>query len=115
MGLNKMEHDYTTQFTYYRVPSNLTIPGKGKPHPAFLIRYVRSEGFLENDFPPDRDFTNISPHSRGGKVYCNIEDKTGCAASGIANCSYSDNFCYKIGREIALDRAKKQLKEKETK
>ena len=110
-----MEHDYTIQFAYYRVPRNYRIPHKGKPHPAFLIRYVRSEGFLDTDFPPNRDFTRISPHSRGGKVCCYIGNETGCAASGIANCSYADNFCYKIGREIALGRAKKQLKEKETK
>ena len=114
MGLNKMETDisnYQVSFEYLRIPNHYcySVPNKGKPKSGHLYRYKRGIGFSKNGF------YNYRPLSKGGQVICSIGNENGRSAFGIANCSYSDNFCYKIGREIALGRAKKQLKEKETK
>ena len=100
--------DYRTYFEYFRVPEGFDIPKKGKPASRDLIKYFRGEGF---DEPYVKE---ALPSSKGGQVCCSIGDETGTAAYGVANCSYADNFCYKIGREIALGRAKKQLEKRRT-
>ena len=102
--------DYTTKFQYFRVPDKYELPSKGKPNPYFLSLYERGKGFNSTHNK------TIPPTSKGGYVNCHVFDSDGILiASASANCSYSDNFCYKIGREIALGRAKKQLEKKETK
>ena len=103
-----MESDYRIRFQYFRIPSRYDLPNKGKPALCRLSLYERGKGFkiINKTFPPT---------SKGGAVFCDILDKGGSLlAQGVADCSYADNFNYKIGREIALGRAKKQL-EKETK
>lgn len=43
---------------------------------------------------------------RGGSTICRIKNASGNTIGiGVAKCSASDNFCKKIGRKIALDRA----------
>ena len=103
-----MESNYI-RFEYFRIPEVFDTPKKGTPTSRDLIRYFRGDGFEE---PYVKD---VSPLSKGGRVYCSIGEETGIGAFGISNCSFSDNFCYKIGREIALGRAKKQLEKRRNK
>ncbi len=43
---------------------------------------------------------------RGGKTICSILNAEGTILGmGIANCNKVDNFCKKVGRKVALDRA----------
>lgn len=88
------------QYKYYRIPyvSTINIPEKGRPHSVHLHHYVRGEGFASIS-------GRMSPRSKGGKVICTITTKDGEEHAGEAYCSCSDNFCYKLGREISLGRA----------
>ena len=38
-----------------------------------------------------------------------VETSDGCVAEGVAECSPRDNYCRRLGREIALGRALKEL------
>jgi len=110
--VNKMESDYKTKFQYFRIPDIYELPDKGKPEVYHLSLYERGNGFIDENATTSR---TVPPTSKGGHVTCRILDNNGdLIAYGNANCSYADNFCYRIGREIALGRAKKQL-ERETK
>ena len=107
--------DYSrTRFQYYRIPSKYGTPNKGKPDSRVLHLYERGKGFKEQTLIP----YNV-PNSKGGMVICELlmknEDGTYDMVFGVADCSYADNFCYKIGREIALGRAKKQLEKRRNK
>ncbi len=55
-----------------------------------------------------RNFHPFKPQTKGGKTYCKIltEDEQ---FVGFAYCSDKDNYCYKIGRELAFERAKQQM------
>lgn len=57
-----------------------------------------------------------APSLHGGKTECYIIDPvTGrVIADGIALCSWRDNFCRKIGRDISFGRAVKRLEEMRT-
>ena len=104
-----MEHDYTIQFEYYRIPEDLYLQlSKGRPRWINLHRYFRGDGFAVNK--------SYAPLSKGGATSCTITALDNTQKwSATAYCSYSDNFCYKIGREIALGRAKKQLEKRRNK
>ena len=102
-----MESDYYVQFIYYRIPNGRIIPSKGKPSEKSLVSYARGYGFVNMS-------KSCKPNSKGGGVDCFVirkEDEK-ILAEGQSNCSYADNFCYKLGREIALGRAKKQLEKR---
>ena len=92
------------KYEYYRIPYALllNVPEKGRPHSRCLFPYVRGEGFHATD-------SRLSPRSKGGKVICTITTKDEEKYIGEAYCSCSDNFCYALGREISLGRAKKQM------
>ena len=101
-----MESDYKIKFEYYRVPlTNELLPAKGRPNYLETKRYFRGDGFP--NYPLNQ------PSAKGGITICRFTIN-GKEQATRAFCSHSDNFCYQIGREIALGRAKKQL-EKETK
>ena len=52
------------------------------------------------------------PSVRGGYTFCYVYDETGgVVATGRADCSKLDHFCYHLGREIARGRALKSLEE----
>lgn len=66
----------------------------GKPDDIVLSRYYRSR---TNDFVPD---------STGGKTEVTVQNvETGEEFTGVAYCSMTEQFCYKTGRDIALERA----------
>ena len=104
--VNKMESDYRIEFEYFRIPEFFGVPEKGKPQSRDLVKYVRGEGFRIGSFK------NVRPSSKGGQVCCCIGDETGTMGYGIADCSYADNFCYRVGIQIALGRAKKDCMQK---
>ena len=92
-------------FEYRRIPAmwDTIVPPKGRPSSRYLMPYVRGEGFCFSDA------RLIKPRSKGGKVICTITAKDEEEYFGEAYCSCSDNFCYALGREISLGRAKKQM------
>ena len=86
------------KYTHYRIPWYLGDRKRGSPDEAELILYSRH-------FP---HLNTYAPCERGGKTVCTIEDGNGNKYIGKAVCSYSDNFCYELGRRIAYGRAEKQ-------
>ena len=54
-----------------------------------------------------RSNTNWTPVSRGGMTICTIS-VGGKEFQGIAKCNHYDAFCYRLGRTIALGRARKE-------
>lgn len=92
-------------FEYRRIPMTweFDVPCKGRPASKHLFPYVRGDGFLNNND------IKIPPLSKGGKVVCTITAKDEEQYIGEAYCSCSENFCYKMGRDISLGRAKKQM------
>jgi hypothetical protein len=59
-----------------------------------------------------RNFKNFKPQVKGGKTIFRIIADEG-EFVGIAECSDKDNYCYRIGRDIAFGRANKQYLESE--
>ena len=79
--------------------------GMRGPTPSWWTgRYKRGIGF-------EAFHWKLKPSARGGMTIVYICDKPGSEplAKGVAICSWSDNYCYKIGYQIALGRAIKQL------
>ena len=97
--------NYTTKVfvKHWRVPYG--YKGKGNPLDCFLVPYSKS----------NKDYSLVFyPATKGGKTEVTIQvfDEHGDPVTkfvGVANCSLKDNFCYKLGREIATGRAEKQL------
>ena len=91
----------TAKFEYYRVPDIGRYNKIKKGVPPALAKYSRK--------CKDWRYTPVRPYTRGGVVYCNIFAKDRLISTGDSICSMSDNFCYRVGREIALGRALKAL------
>jgi hypothetical protein len=93
------------RFSHYRVPKypGFVYPKRGKPSKYDVSPYSRSAGWISTDiFEED----NIKPLERGGMTFCEIVDDEGIViANGISRCSFSDNFNYRMGRNIAGGRA----------
>ena len=110
--------DYQVRFRYFRVPQKKKIPlcpHKGKPHTLDVFPYERGKGFdAAVETVIEVPIHLIEPASKGGAVLCQIKKNGKVITEAEAWCSFSDNFCYKIGREIALGRAKKQLEKRRT-
>ena len=57
--------------------------------------------------------TRWQPLPRGGYTLCMVyDDNRELVATGVAECSPKDSFCYKVGREIAHGRMLQQLFER---
>lgn len=94
--------NYTTKVTvkHWRMAWMVT-PGEHS-----LVRWYRK----------DHKESYFTPETKGGKteVIIQVFDEHGDPLAkfvGVALCSMKDNFCYRIGREIAFGRALKQLDE----
>ena len=87
------------EFEYYRVPDFWFVRQNrtGRPHPSLLYEYHKGLGFA--DLP-----NNAKPCSKGGKVVCYLVADDWLVA-GMATCSMSDTFSYKMGKKLALLRA----------
>jgi hypothetical protein len=58
-----------------------------------------------------RGRTDWKPTERGGMTTCRIVDNDGrVVGMGAVYCSMADNFCYRLGREIAWGRAEKNMR-----
>ena len=84
-------------FDYYRCNSNVVRLKKGRPTEDDLWTYRRSNSCW-------------MPSARGGKTVAKFLDGDKVLAIGEALCSFSDNFNYKKGRELAFDRAIQNLR-----
>jgi len=101
------EHNYTfkTTIRHYRIMDAtawIKLEGmKGRPPEKYLKLYERGS-------------KSMIVSSRGGRTDATImlfdeEDTIVKKFTASSYCSLSDNFCYKIGREIAMGRARKQM------
>jgi len=84
-------------YDYFRIPAmdpsitGILVP-KTRGKPTRTSRYYRSK-------------PNFKPSPKGGAVRCKIfksERAKNPIAVGVAECSMSDNFSYKLGRAIAV-------------
>jgi hypothetical protein len=88
-------------YRHYRIPAQewaviaRRTGGRGKP--PRCRRYIKGH-------------TAWLPATRGGQTICMILDENdNLVVEGEAACSLSDNFNYRIGREISTGRALKAL------
>ena len=98
------------RFGHYRVPldraedserQSKELNGRiSEPHSRYLLSYSRKFGFKKGT-----SFEGKPPSSKGGATWCRILVGDDHEANGFTHCSLMDNFCYAIGREIALGRA----------
>lgn len=102
-------------YYFYRIPDVFDIEGlKGKPNKHFLKRYSKAKvgpkgKKIKIGFGPDA-LTDSKPLARGGKVALEvIDDQEHVLIRTEAHCSFQDNFCYSLGKKIALGRAMKEL------
>lgn len=79
---------------HYRV-----LKGCGKT--MFPLRYKRGVGFSIDHYS--------EPDTKGGETCAYVKTVDGDEYEAWSTCSANDNFCYRIGREIALGRLRKQL------
>lgn len=99
--------NYTTKVTvrHWRIPEAFFYTDTDQPN--IMVRWYRK----------DKDKRNWQvAHEKGGKteVAIDVFDEHGDPLArfvGVALCSMKDNFCYKLGREIAMGRAFKQFDE----
>ena len=93
--------DLQTSFKHYRV--NFYPP----------YQFEESRYLERQDIPVfryHRGESDWTPFERGGLTICEIRDDAGnIIATGEAECSLKDAFCYRIGRQIAEGRARKRL------
>lgn len=84
---------------HYRVPLDiwnlLERPKKGKLASRLAIRYMRQA-------------PSFVPAPVGGVTVASIRGLN-AVSKGIAMCSFSDNYCYKEGRRIAIERLAQNL------
>lgn len=91
---------FEVTYAHYRVPELVAEQLKrkgatleGSPEGKHLLPYSRKQ---KNQF---------IPHPTGGKTVVKVHDlETDKYYTASAVCSYGDNFCYRLGREVALSR-----------
>lgn len=82
------------RFTHYRFYTNLA------GEPVTMAHYKRGE----------TKWNGYGPYPRGGATVATIYNSDGdVVATGKADCSLSDAFCYKLGMAISKGRALKKL------
>jgi hypothetical protein len=73
------------------------------------IVHYRWEDSEYNDLLPSYMLKGRRIKPQGGYTYACVMDDSGRVANGMAVCSFKDNYNKKIGRQIAVGRAMKQL------
>lgn len=106
-------------FQHYRIPEmyldkdflrTVDALHRAKPTPQLLFRYSPHHSeFIDGGFFP----SDCTPAVRGGMTRCILVDEDGSEYVGTATCSLHDNFCYRIGREIAYGRAMAKVEAEE--
>lgn len=104
-------------FRHWRIPTandSMAQHSKGRPPQASMYRYSRGTGFVTvSSRNPHRLVLHVGvvPRARGGMTQCLFINNAGTViAAGRAMCSMSDNFNYRVGRDIALERATHNLR-----
>ena len=92
------------RFTHFRTPESLyneelANGSRAKPSQSLLYYYSPAYGF-------NAPFEDETPAVRGGMTICTIEEDGRVLGQGVSICSFLDNFCYRLGREIAHGRAR---------
>jgi len=59
----------------------------------------------------NRRKTKWQPSTKGGKTECHLVLEDDSEIVAIAECSFQDNFCYRLGRIISYGRATKQYRQ----
>lgn len=99
------------RYTHYRIPESiyrgLEVNGtRAKPNQGILFYYSPDYGF-------GGEYAGDKPAVRGGMTICTVEGEDSAGRKligrGAAFCSLHDNFCYRIGREIAEGRARSNV------
>lgn len=98
-------YTFKTSIRYYRIGDAtawIKLEGKKGQPPDQYLR------------PHRRGSKDMIVYAKGGKteVVITLFDEDGDPVkkfTAVSYCSLQDNFCYKIGREIALGRARKQM------
>ena len=70
----------------------------------------RLESFSSAYHRSGKDKSDWQPHGRGGITYCQLVEDGEVVAQGVAYCSPKDNFCYRVGRDIARGRAEREYR-----
>ena len=95
--------EFKVFYKHYRLPADLEYMNKktGVPREDTLFWYPRN----------NKTKSAWEPSLYGGRSICTLVsmDGTKVLAEGSAECSMSERFVYKKGREISLGRALKQL------
>lgn len=88
---NKIKKVY---YEYFRIPQLIypLLKHSGEPKEKWLLRYVKTNKTFE-------------PGPCGGITVATLELENGRQFRGFAVCSMKDNFNYKIGRKLAVERA----------
>lgn len=86
--------------------AQLKIPNNVQKVYLRHLRYF--PGYYEGVFRR-KDVPHLKPLPTGGQTVAELHLNDGRIITGIANCSKSDNFSRKIGRNIAIGRALAQL------
>jgi hypothetical protein len=100
-----------TLYEHWRVPEypwQITDYAIGEMFKADRAQCEPQENWLYRYESHNKYFT---PKQTGGKTVCTLVLSNGESIVGTAYCSMSDNFCYRTGRQIALERAQKQYRE----
>jgi len=96
------EVNLRTTYTYYRVPEFAMRPSTTLFKPKY-------KGQPEHVLPYRKSRPAFRPYPKGGGVVCKLWADDVLVGEGVATCSMSDNFCYKVGRNIAYTRARHNM------
>ena len=103
-------------YYFYRIPNYFVVDDlKGKPSDHFLKRYSRGRKTKQKGVIGFglHALSDVKPLAKGGKVELKVIDDQGQVIIHTkAYCSFQDNFCYKLGKQIALGRAMKKIESK---
>lgn len=97
------DNGFKVSVAHYRLeplqPGEFWMDGEGCWHTSDLThqRKIKEKG--------------RKPYPRGGMTFVAITSPDGVTSNAYAACSMSDNYCKKTGRDIAIGRALKKLRD----
>ena len=92
----------------YTIGMTLAMSGKVKQAHE-LTKGVPNDDILERYSRTHKPMKTFVPEIYGGRTVVTIKDSVGNEFTGVANCSMTEQFCYKTGFRIALGRAIKEF------
>jgi hypothetical protein len=76
---------------------------------GFKVKVLHSRKYYSHILPDLSSDYDLKIDPRGGHTKVVLTDPTGRTVESIAKCSTQDNYSKKIGRDIALGRALKEI------